>query len=160
MRKRLDPEAAVEGVADITKRTSQLSHTLFDIASGLSVDADSDSSIPQDICNIAREFADIAQLCMESCTLLKQGDARDKKDDAGIILGRLDILLREFEDALNDFVPKRVPRWLKALFHNESDSLITKCHSIKEPLRLLLSILRIADVHRDSNKTYVTRSFQ
>ncbi|KAJ4348087.1 uncharacterized protein N0V89_009459 [Didymosphaeria variabile] len=152
MKTRLDPEAAVDGVAEITKRTSQLSHTLFDIASGLVVDTASDSSIPQAICNIAREFADIAQLCLEACALLER-DKGGKKTDAGIILGRLDTLIREFEDALNDFVPNKVPRWLKRLFQNESVYLITKCHSIKEPLRLFLSVLRIADVRAASKKT-------
>ena len=72
MKTRIDSEAAVDGVAELTKRTSQLSHTLFDIASGLVVDIDSDSSIPQSIYDTAREFADIAQLCMEACTLLEK----------------------------------------------------------------------------------------
>ncbi|KAL5413428.1 hypothetical protein PMIN04_009447 [Paraphaeosphaeria minitans] len=153
MQTRLDSEAAIDGVAELTKRTSQLSHTLFDIASGLVVDTDSDSSVPQSICNVASEFADIAQLCMEACTLLEKSKGRGKNTDAGNILGRLDILLREFEGTLKDFVPNKVPKWLKAMFRNDSANLVTKCHSVKEPLRLLLSVLRIAEVHRSSNKT-------
>lgn len=159
MKTRLTSEAAVDGVAEIAKRTSQLSHTLFDVASGLVVDTDSDSSIPQAICNVAREFADIAQLCMEACTLLEHGAGHDKNTDAGMILGRLDVLLQGFEEGLNDFKPNRVPRWLKGLFQNESANIITKCHSVKEPLRLLLSIFRIADVRRSSNKTYDNQQF-
>lgn len=159
MKTRLHPEAAVDGVAELAKRTSQLSHTLFDIAAGLVVDVDSDSSIPQSICDTAHEFADIAQLCMEVCTLLGDKKLHRINTDAGAILGRLDILLREFEDALVNFVPKKVPRWLTAWFRNENTYMMTKCHSVKEPLCLLLSVLRIADVHRPSNKTYVNQHF-
>lgn len=147
-------EAAVDGVADITKRTSELSHTLFDIARRLPVDRNSDPTVPHAIRDIAREFADIAQTCTELCSVSDDKKIFEFRDhvDLGRTLGRLDLLVEEFELQLAGFTVDRVRRWFANIFRGNVSDLITKCQSIKEPLRLHLSVLRIANLHESRNE--------
>lgn len=150
-------QAALDGVADITNRTSQLSHTLFDIARRLPVDRNSDPTVPHAIRDIAREFADIAQICTELCNISNGKENLGSRGhvDLGRILGRLDLLVGEFELQLINFSAERVRRWFASIFRGETESisgLITKCQSIKGPLRLHLSVLRISSLHESRNE--------
>ena len=157
MRLLLSGEAALENVAEITKRAAQLSHVLFDIAQRLASNPITDPVVPAAIRDIAHEFSVIAQSCIDLHKLLEKDRLCTDKADAGRILGRLDLLLREFEKQLDDFAPAPdgLRKWFTGIFSSgDVADLIVKCQSVKETLRLHVSVLRIAHTRRASRKAY------
>lgn len=161
MRLLLSGEAARENAAEITKRAAQVSQILFDTAQQLDVDPAVHVDIPYAIRDVAQEFSAIAQLCIDLQKLLgKERISRDNTD-AGKILSRLDLLLHEFEKQLNDFTtsePDRVREWFGDMFWGiDVADVMVKCKSVKEPLRLHVSVLRVAQTRRSSRKAYEIR---
>lgn len=147
----LDARSAIESIAIITKSCIQLSHSLYDIGSGLV-----GSSIAPVINTIAQEFAELANLAQQLSELLRDDETvytNELLEDAGKSLSRLDLLVNYFEDAITGLNGPRISRELRDLFKESRISDLTwYCRSVKEPLQLQISQLRIAAYERQRVK--------
>ncbi|KAJ4299791.1 hypothetical protein N0V90_005037 [Kalmusia sp. IMI 367209] len=148
-------QTVVENIALTTERSSLLSYLLYDIGARLV-----ESSINPAITAIAQEFAELADLAQrfgEILTNLTNGSHHINIDQllesVRETFDRLEKLMNAFETEIKQFDPRRFPNQFKRIFKDENiRDLTSTCRSLKEPLRLELSVLKIAHENQQRNK--------
>lgn len=150
----LSPRAAVEKIASITKSSSLLAHTLYEISSRLL-----DSSITPAITAAAQEFTELADLAKklgELLTLLTSGPqnfvTEQLLESSGQELSRLDWLVKAYETEISGFDRGRAPNRFKRLFKEDYLDMTWIFRHVKEPLRVTLSVLKIAQEKQQLSK--------
>jgi len=100
------------------------------------------------ITTIAHELAELSSLSCELGDLIRDGKPLYKDElveNAGKTLSRLEFLTRYFEDAITHVKEGRAPRRFLNVFKESSlNDLKGSCRTIKEPLRMMISTLKIA----------------